>query len=56
MAKKKGEAREKAKARLKVSYSPEQQVILARLTSDVTEHLADKPRRLAHSLSVAKTA
>ena len=56
MAKKKGKAREKAKARLKVSYSPEQQVILARLTSDVTEHLADKPRRLAHSLSVAKTA
>ena len=39
-----------------MSYSPEQQVILARLTSDVTEHLADKPRRLAHSLSVAKTA
>ena len=47
MAKKKGKAREKTKARLKVSYSPEQQVILARLTSDVTEHLADKPRRLA---------
>ena len=56
MAKKKGKAREKAKARIKASYTPEQQVILARLTSDVTEHLAGKPRRLAHSLSVAKTA
>lgn len=56
MAKKKGKSREKGGEKLRVSYTPKQQVLLARITEDVTEHLAAKPRRLAHSLSVAKTA
>lgn len=45
-----------AKKRLKVRYTPEQEALLARLQRDVSDHLAKKPRRLAHSLSVAKTA
>ena len=56
----KGRVREKdlvkGLSKVKVSYTPEQEVLLARIRSDVSEHLADKPRRLAHSLSVAKTA
>ena len=69
-AKEKGAEKPKAKAggkaklrekdglvgRPEVSYTPEQQVLLARITTDVSEHLAGKPRRLAHSLSVATTA
>ena len=53
-----GKAKKKAKGieKIEVSYSPEQKILLKRLTFDLTEHLADKPRRLAHSLSVAKTA
>lgn len=38
------------------SYTPGQQAELDRLERDVREHLAPKPKRLAHSLSVAKTA
>ncbi|HJA28557.1 MAG TPA: bis(5'-nucleosyl)-tetraphosphatase (symmetrical) YqeK [Candidatus Olsenella pullicola] len=45
-----------AKKKLKVRYTPEQEALLDRLKRDVSEHLAKKPRRLAHSLSVAKTA
>lgn len=43
-------------ARRHVAYTPEQQALLDRLRADVSEHLAAKPRRLAHSLSVADTS
>lgn len=43
-------------ARRHVAYAPGQQALLDRLRADVSEHLAAKPRRLAHSLSVADTA
>ena len=46
----------KGQARTRVVYPPEQQALIERLTADLTEHLADKPRRLAHSLSVARVA
>ena len=39
-----------------VAYAPEERALLARIESDVTGHLARKQRRLAHSLSVARTA
>ncbi len=45
-----------AKKKYKIRYTPEQEALLARLRSDLAEHLSKKPRRLAHSLSVAKTA
>ena len=45
-----------AKKKLKVRYAPEQEALLDRLRRDSSDHLAKKPRRLAHSLSVAKTA
>ena len=45
-----------AKKKLKVRYTPEQEALLARLKRDLSEQLSKKPRRLAHSLSVAKTA
>lgn len=38
------------------AYAPEERALLGRIEADVTEHLARKPRRLAHSLSVARTA
>lgn len=38
------------------SYSREQRALLAGLEEDVSAQLAAKPRRLAHSLSVARTA
>lgn len=44
------------KKKAKVRYSASQEVLLARIKSDVTEHLSGKPRRLAHSLSVARCA
>ncbi len=44
------------KKKAKVRYSAAQEVLLARVKSDVTEHLSSKPRRLAHSLSVARCA
>lgn len=37
-------------------YDDAQRALLARIECDVSDHLAKKPRRLAHSLSVAKTA
>ena len=46
----------KKKRARRVEYAPEQRDLLARIKADVSEHLAQKPRRLAHSLSVAKTA
>ena len=45
-----------AKKKLKVRYTPEQEALLARLKRDLSEQLSKKPRRLAHSLSVANTA
>ncbi len=42
--------------RLVAAYSPEQRSLLDRLRADVTGHLSAKPRRLAHSISVADTA
>ena len=56
MAKKKAKGRGRADALPAASYTPAQRVLLARITSELSEHLAEKPRRLAHSLSVAKTA
>ena len=44
------------KKKAKVRYSAAQEVLLARIKRDVTEHLSGKPRRLAHSLSVARCA
>lgn len=44
------------KKKLKADYTPEQVALLERMRGDLAEHLARKPRRLAHSLSVAKTA
>ena len=38
------------------SYTLSQEMLLERLREDLSEHLAKKPKRLAHSLSVAKTA
>lgn len=40
----------------KVEYEPGQRLTLTRLESDVRTQLAPKKRRLAHSLSVARTA
>ena len=56
MGKKKAQKKARSAERARVDYTPEQQVLLARITTDVSEHLAGKPRRLAHSLSVASTA
>lgn len=39
-----------------VEYSREQRACIERLEADVSAQLAAKPRRLAHSLSVARTA
>lgn len=39
----------------RASYTPEQEALLARLEADVKEQLAEKPRRLLHSLGVADT-
>lgn len=44
------------KKKAKVSYTADQEVLLARIKSDVSDHLSTKPRRLAHSLSVARCA
>ena len=44
------------KKRRQVSYAPEQEALLDRLRHDVSVQLQKKPRRLAHSLSVAQTA
>lgn len=44
------------KHKVKVEYTPKQTALLERLRADLAEHLAKKPRRLAHSLSVARTA
>lgn len=38
------------------SYTLSQEMLLDRLREDLSEHLAKRPKRLAHSLSVAKTA
>lgn len=56
MGKKKAQKKARSAERVRVDYTPEQQVLLARITTDASEHLAGKPRRLAHSLSVASTA
>lgn len=44
------------KKKLKVRYAPEQEALLARLRDDLAVQLERKPKRLAHSLSVARTA
>lgn len=44
------------KKKLKADYTPEQTALLERMRGDLADRLARKPRRLAHSLSVAKTA
>ena len=44
------------KKKLKVRYAPEQEALLARLREDLAVQLERKPKRLAHSLSVARTA
>lgn len=49
-------SKKKGKRDPRVIYGAEQQRLLDRIEADVTEHLAEKPRRLAHSLSVARTA
>lgn len=46
----------RGETRLVAAYSPERRSLLDRLRADVTEHLSAKPRRLAHSISVADTA
>lgn len=46
----------RGETRLVAAYSPEQRSLLDRLRADVTGHLSAKPRRLAHSISVADTA
>ncbi len=46
----------RGETRLVAAYSPEQRSLLDRLRADVTERLSAKPRRLAHSISVADTA
>ena len=38
------------------TYGPDERALLERIEADVSERLAPKPRRLAHSLSVARTA
>lgn len=38
------------------SYTASERALLARIEADLSERLAPKPRRLAHSLSVARTA
>ena len=43
-------------AKADVSYTPAQEALLVRMREDLSAHLAGKPRRLAHSLSVARTA
>ncbi|MCR8908715.1 bis(5'-nucleosyl)-tetraphosphatase (symmetrical) YqeK [Thermophilibacter sp. ET337] len=40
----------------KASYTPEQEVLLGKLEADLAVQLSAKPKRLAHSLSVARTA
>ena len=44
------------KKKAKITYAADQEVLLARIKSDVSDHLSTKPRRLAHSLSVARCA
>lgn len=44
------------KKRLRAEFTPLQSAALARLEADVSAQLAPKPKRLAHSLSVADTA
>lgn len=44
------------KKRVRVTYTTEQQELLDRMREDLSSHLSKKPRRLAHSLSVADTA
>lgn len=46
----------RGETRLVAAYSPGQRSLLDRLRADVTERLSAKPRRLAHSISVADTA
>lgn len=46
----------RGETRLVAAYSPEQRSLLDRIRADVTERLSAKPRRLAHSISVAETA
>lgn len=46
----------RGETRLVAAYSPEQRSLLDRIRADVTERLSAKPRRLAHSISVADTA
>ena len=44
------------RSRLAVTYDTSQRELLARIERDVRDHLAAKPRRLEHTLSVADTA
>lgn len=44
------------KKRRKAEYTPGQRAYLKRLEGDLALQLVEKPKRLAHSLSVAKTA
>lgn len=56
MARRKRKGKRWSAGKARVRYEPWQEASISRITADVKRHLASKPHRLAHSISVARTA